>query len=242
VLALSDNLGFGPINPPDLDIRFTWMKKEFGAATGEWEWLPAATKDFWEAALSSADRRIVWTSRRTVLEYSGFLELVRRLITEPYDVVDLTDAEIVRRRADGTISQGPAVSLSLLNPKQVDFRSLVDMAQPLAAMKRDQYRKAWEQLRAEDAPLRVIRDRALVSAPITFFDPIVLRCASQHWSKYMRLVGKALAETFDEHAIQTDDLVLAARVRALVANKQLQLRGNPDDWQGSEVRLAGPAA
>jgi Domain of unknown function (DUF1835) len=74
VLAFPDNLSFGPINPPDPQRRFEWMQRHLNASPRDWDWLPPATNEFWSIALSAPQPLTVWTSRRTMLEYSGLLE------------------------------------------------------------------------------------------------------------------------------------------------------------------------
>ena len=133
VLAFPDNLSFGPINPPDPQLRFEWMQRHLGASPREWDWLPAATNEFWSIALSAAQPLTVWTSRRTTLEYSGFLEWVWRCESSSYHVVDLTDVVIERDRPDGTFGPDPVVSLALLNPDFVPILSFMDRAAPLSA-------------------------------------------------------------------------------------------------------------
>jgi len=105
VLSFSDNLSFGPINPPDSQIRLEWKKQHLGAALQDWDWLPAKTSEFWSIALSASEQLIVWTSRRTTLEYSGFLEWVWRCGNKTYDVVDLTDAVTEGRCLTGRLNK-----------------------------------------------------------------------------------------------------------------------------------------
>jgi hypothetical protein len=157
-----------------------------------------------------------------------------------YDVVDLTDVAIERKRPDGTFGPDPVVSLALLNPDFVPILSFMDRAAPLSAATREDYRRHWKQLRAENAPLRIIRDGRLQSAPITAFDDLLLSCADESWLKTARVVGTALGESWDDDGIQVDDLVLGARVKALVELGHLDGRGDLSDWRHSEVRLAVP--
>ena len=76
------------------------------------------------------------------------------------------------------------------------------------------------------------------SAPITFFDSLLMSHATDEWQKVARIVGEALAAEWDDGIFQTGDLVLAARVNALVESGRLEYRGkNPLEMQFSEVRL-----
>ena len=62
--------------------------------------------------------------------------------------------------------------------------------------------------------------------------------ATDDWWNVARIVGEALAGEWADGIFQTGDLVLAARVNALVESGRLECRGkNPLEMQLSEVRL-----
>jgi len=240
ILAFDDNLGFGPIDPPDPDVRLDWMVQELGVARKDWDWLPEDTRDFWSVALAANGRTVVWTTKRMVREYSAFLEWVRLLEERPYDVVDLTDTEIAWRRPDGATTKARVTSLAHLNPDYVDILSLLDRAAPLSPSLRQQYQEMWQQLRSESAPLRILRADRLRSAPMTHLDNLVCAHTSDAWLSVMRVVGETMGNAWADDGIQVDDLVLCARVRALVDAGKLEARGDMSDCRRSEVRR--PAA
>jgi hypothetical protein len=95
----------------------------------------------------------------------------------------------------------------------------------------------WARLRAENAPLRVISSQGLVSAPITFFDPVLLSCATDKWQRVARIVGEALVKDMEDGLLQYGDLLLSARVQALVEAGGLESSGDLRDIQRCEVRL-----
>lgn len=97
----------------------------------------------------------------------------------------------------------------------------------------------WQQLRAENAPLRIIRNDRLCSAPITEFDHLLLSFADEHWRKTARVIGEAMARSWDDNGIQTEDLLLGGRIWALVEAGRLEARGDLSHWRHSEVRLRG---
>jgi hypothetical protein len=237
VLTFSDNLGFGPINPPDPRDRLEWMQRQLGVSLEDWNWLPAKTDQFWSTSLTTTQPILVWMSKRTVREYSAFLEWIWRLDQRTYEVVDLSDVQTEWRWADGTVKTGQAISLDLLNPDLVQIHTFMDYARPISAASRTYYQQMWKQLRAENAPLRIIRGDRLHSAQLTVFDDTLLSCAASRWLKTARIVGEASSRTWDKDGIQTSDLVLGARVVALVEAGRLEGRGNLQDWRWSEVRL-----
>ena len=99
VISLMDCHSFGPINPPDGELRRAWVEEELGYT--DWEVVVAKSASFWTKALSLSDRKIGWLSRRSTQEYTGFLEWLWRLGEEPCEVVDRTDVMVVGRDRDG---------------------------------------------------------------------------------------------------------------------------------------------
>ena len=96
VLAYSDDLSYGPIDPPDPQARWNWAKREANLPRHERKQFMEMDR-FWDLALSAPGRRVVWVTRRSPQDFMGFLHWVSRLGDAAYDVVDLTDAEILVR-------------------------------------------------------------------------------------------------------------------------------------------------
>jgi hypothetical protein len=232
-----DNLALGPINPPDPQSRSNWFDRELGWTDSEWVW--ASTETFWKEALQEAVRKVAWLSRASSPEYTGFLEWLWRLDGSPCEVVDLTDMTVLHRRKDGTPT-GPmrALSLALMRPEMIIGNQLVDRAEPLTQTAREHHHTIWQQLRAENAPLRVVTADGLRSAPITFFDPLLLSCATAEWQRAARVVGEAMGK---DEFLQAGDLILATRVLDLVELGLLEGRGNLMNIREGEVRLAKQA-
>jgi uncharacterized protein DUF3658/uncharacterized protein DUF1835 len=240
VVCPFDNYGFGPIHPPDADARRRWVEDELGCAG--WEDVIGQTDAFWRESLSAPDRKVAWFSRRSAQEYSGFLEWLWRLGDLPCQVVDLTDVTVVGRSQDGKPTPPtPATSVALLHWYQILDNGLLNRAESLSSGARQQYVDLWRRLRAENAPLRVLGTDGLASAPISYFDSLLLSYATREWQKTALVVGKSLASFLDNSLLQTGDLVLAARVRALSAAGLLESQGNLFNLRRSEVRLAAGA-
>ena len=234
VIALDEDLSVGPIDPAEPRPRTQWVKRDLGYDIGAG--LLARVEKSWLDALAPAERRIAWLSRRSARDYSGFLELLWRLGDEPCEVVDITDARFPDQRAEGPAGYlSLVVSLGVLNPDQIKSMGLLDRAVPLAPTERSRYREVWRRLRSEDAPLRIVSDTGLSSAPITFYDEELLSYAVPQWRKVARIVAEALAN--QREFAQCGDLFLASRVRALAQVGRLEARGNPRKRRFSEVRL-----
>ena len=151
VVALMDDLSFGPIEPLDPSLRARWVSEILG-----WDdWEEVAARSFWREALSPDHRKIAWTSRRSAMEFSGFLAWLSRLGPAPCEIVDLTDMKVSRRTGHGpSLPPHLALSLGILWPDQICDESLFDRGRELAPNERDHYVGLWTTLRAENAALR----------------------------------------------------------------------------------------
>jgi hypothetical protein len=234
VIALGDNLSFGPINPPDPSLRAHWIKTELG-----YEDLEDFLNDdaFWVTALSGDRRRIAWTSRRSTQEYAGFLEFVWRLQDVPCEFVDLTNLQLHPQHADkepGT--RGLVESLALLPAREISEHKLVELASPLTPPMRSELRAKWAKLREENSALRILDAQLeLASAPISYFDGQLLSYVTDTWKKAARIVGEVMMHQLD--VMQISDFVLAPRLQALAASGKLESQGDLSRIRFSEVRL-----
>jgi hypothetical protein len=76
------------------------------------------------------------------------------------------------------------------------------------------------------------------SAPISFFDSLLMSHVTDDWRKVAKIVGFALAAQMDERIFQTGDIFLAARINALAESGRLEIRGKSAlEMHFSEVRL-----
>jgi Protein of unknown function/Domain of unknown function (DUF1835) len=229
VVAMSDDLSFGPINPPDVAVRANWVEEALGFT--DWAEMRPEMEQFWSKALSESSRRVVWVSRRSTREFCGFLEWLRRNGERPFEVIDLTDAY----RATG-----------MIHDRQYVESRLWELARPLAVEIEAAYRTTWERLCCENAPLRMLTPRGLESAPLDVFDNQILSYVGEDWIKAALLVGHFLAEwaygdLSPAEIHQTGDVVPIARIAALIASGKLDGRGDPYELRTCTVRRGGGA-
>jgi hypothetical protein len=234
VISLFDCLSFGPINSPDPAARSKWVEEEL-----DYEWWDVVIESmgFWEQPRKHRGPIVVWMSRRSAQEYAGFLEWLWRFGDLSFEIVDLTTVTVDHKDTDGVVAPKLAVSLALLNSRVIIESGLLDRSQKLTTEARQHYRALWNKLRNENAPLRVLVTEEMVSAPISFFDSLLLSYSTRQWQKAALIVGHAMAQDFLEtQMIQTGDLLLAARLRSLVAAGLLESRGDLSLRLGGEVR------
>jgi hypothetical protein len=190
---------------------------------------------FWDEVLSARGRRVIWMSRHSAHEYSGFLECVWRLADEPVDIVDLTGVS----HAWAGRKNEPIMSVSQLHPRAFIENALWDRATLLTPAARERYREMWRKLRAENAPFRVVAGDDLVSAPMTFYDDWLVSSSVSQWRKVARVIADTM-NTARTHGHVVGDLVPSGRLQALAAAGRLDSQGDLSKPRFSEVRL--PAA
>jgi hypothetical protein len=237
VIVSHDNLSFGPIDPGDALSRTEWVANELGQ-TG-WDDRIAGSERVRDETRFPDNRKVAWLTRRSAMEYAGFLDWLWRLGDAPCEVVDLTDLTVSYHPQHGP--PGPpslAMSLGLLDYDKICDDRLWDLAKPLQPGQRQGYLDLWQRLRSENAPLRVIEDGRLVSMPISAFDEMLMSFVTEHWQRVNRVIGEALVSEMYEGTMQTGDLLLSARLDAMAKDGRVEIRGSSAlDIVSSEVRL-----
>jgi hypothetical protein len=230
-------LNFGPIDPTDPSSRVKWLENELGRI--DRKDIGRGSARLWNEALFPGHRKVAWLTRRSATEYAGFLDWLWHRGDTLCDVVDLSDVKISYPPGDGSPRRPAlATSLALLHDDIIAHNKLWDLAQPLPMTERLRYREFWGQLLSENAPLRVIDGDKLVSAPISFFDSVLMSCVTDDWQKVSKVVGEALVSQMDNCIRQTGDMFLAARINALAESGRLEIRGKSAlEILFSEVRL-----
>jgi Protein of unknown function/Domain of unknown function (DUF1835) len=227
VLAFRDDLSCGPIATDDPSERARWWAQYYGdLSEAELVSFPA----LWDRVAASEDRLVVWFGRHSASELAFFLAWTDWLGERPYEVIDVTGRDVPIRRKDG--SPMPAVSIIPADR----LRVLLGTERPVAAEQRAADQNLWRQLKAEDAPFRVVSAEGLVSAPINHFDALILEQASSEWQRTARVVGATLGQCWEPY-VQAYDMMLHVRVVALVESGKLLAEGDPWDMRGSRVRL-----
>ena len=234
VITTYDDLSFGPINSSDPHVRAKWVADELGAPN--WIEICTDSKEVPDDVHAPNKRRIVWLTRRSAMEYAGFLAWLSRLDDAPCDVVDLSEVTVPSQTSK---PRRLVLSLGMLHHDVICREQLWELAEPLQESARTHYQSLWRQLLAENAPLRVIKDGVLVSAPISFFDSRLLSQVTNRWQNVWKVVGQTLV-TGPDDLIEYGDTFVMGRLRALVKSGQLEVQGElRDEVRDSRVRLSG---
>lgn len=236
VIALPDDLSFGPIDPPDPALRAAWVKTEL---RHNWARTSREAASFWEAALVGKGRRIVWISRRSSREQAGFLEFVWRLGDTPCEVIDVSQIARGRPgREEDASKPAAACGTADVQPERIIEAGLLDRSRPLGIAMRAEARQHWAALRRDNASLRVVdADLVLRSAPISAFDEELLSHVIDRWRKSARVISEAFQRFWSVGRQETGDTVLTARLQALVDSGRIEGVGDLSRIRFSEVRL-----
>ena len=182
IVRFSDDLSYGPIDPPEASARRAWTDAYLGYDN------PDITDDehlFWPRILEPDANRVAWLSRRNAHEYCGFLEYLRRLGNLPTNVVDATDV----KQADGE----PFRSVATIPATVLKDSGLLGSQCELSADERTKFVSLWDILRAEAAELRIVNaDLSLSSAPLSHYDQDLMALTDTNWRPMQRVLGDAL--------------------------------------------------
>lgn len=237
VIALNDDRSIGPIALGDAMQRAAWLDAELGEG---WSSVVQEDERSWRDIAVHRGRCTVWVSRRRTGDYASFLDFLWRSGDRPCDVVDLTETVVAEN--DGG-APSPVLALPMLSAESIIDMNLLDRARQLTAGEHARYRAAWERLRTENAPLRVLTpELALVSAPLDHFDAALLSYVAVRWLKSARVIGNVLSAFWREQLSQTGDGFLASRLAALAAAGRIEGKGDLRRIRFSEVRLPVLAA
>jgi len=188
VLGFGDDLSCGPIDPATLPVRSAWWARLGTAwAIGQAE----ADQVLWDRVSAAQDRLVLWFARHCSMEHALFLSWVDRLGDRPFEVVDVTGFRHPFTKRDGSAAvSSPAVAAGAEPP--ATFELLLGRERPLTDQERAEALARWRRLKDENAPLRVVSEEGLVSAPEDHFDGTILDGVRDGPRTVRRVVGNAM--------------------------------------------------
>lgn len=224
VITPDDDFSFGPLSSDDAAVRSQWVTDVLGYA--DWAGAPLGhvyppmpfITPIDELGSTHDGDIIAWVSPDRASSLCGYLCWLARV-------------------GDRPIRLNRIIGMSLLQPEQLVAH--VDSHVELLGTEREDALAAWQGLVSENAPLRVLSDAGLVSAPLEYFDEALLAKAGQQWRKVMRVAAETHVGLLDGGGYPPGDLVLASRLRALARSGALEWQGNLDDIRHCEIRLPG---
>lgn len=223
VLPLVDHLGCGPIDPGTFEQRRQWMDDELGIEYDEW--YEQQVPPFWDRVVTMRTPIVAWLCTRDADEHCGFLELLWRVKDAPVSVVDAADV---------------APSFAMIRSDAMIDRKLFERVALVTDIDRARHEADWRRLRAENAPLRVMTNGGLTSAPIDYFDDTIRSVITDEWQKCPRVVANALGKLWDSgHRPPGSDMFVFSRLLVLMDDETIEGETTEEYWamQTSRVRL-----
>ncbi len=214
VLDILDDLSVGPISNYDPDLRGEWLNSEFG----EYDW-----RDFLRAdailpsrSIQDKGRLVAWYAPNRAVSYAGFQWWISQIDEKPVSIMSVPDLHFY----------GTEAMVNLLG-QEVE----------LSEKARVRHREEWHALRNENAPLRVLQDGRLMSAPLDYFDNLISGFVSSEWRPATRIVGDACFKISSNTGHFINDLFTFSRLRALSRSGVVEWDGDISDRRVSKVRL-----
>ncbi|GAB7016577.1 DUF3658 domain-containing protein [Methanogenium cariaci] len=238
VISLPDDLGVGPIHPYDSATRIDFFSGlcpggEFAEYADEMKILSDA---FWESVSEPYEKKVVWFSRRSTMEYAGFLEFLScQDDLSRIEVVDLTDgitgegAEMYGGKPYRIVTD----AIGAMKPEWIV--AALGTSRPLREDEIVYYHAVWARLQDENANLRTLWRGQLYSAEEDLYDDSICGLVPGEWRSAARVVGEALGKLSDEYH-QTGDLYLYSRLLYLVDMGTITCRGDKKAMRLLEVK------
>lgn len=225
VLPFRDDLSCGPIDRDEPSARAAWWDQFYDASD-----VAATLAEFWKRVTTTDHRLVVWFGRHSARELAWVAHLGER----PYQIIDVTGRQLPFRQRDGSFDLRPAGYVSIVRHEAL--RSLLSSERAISPEEQKETSRDWQKLRAENTPFRIVTEAGLASAPLDHFDPWILHHAATEWRSVARVVGGAMGDNCEPY-FQVYDLMLQARVVALVAEGRLLAEGDPWEMQSCRIRL-----
>ena len=231
VIGLPDSLSVGPIDPPDPKARQAWSQSTLRNAI---EVDPVEIKRAWADATAPDIHPVFWACLRSPMEHACFLAFVSRLEGRCVDIVDVTD---VAHMGAGDVRQ--LHSLGQLRAQAIVASRVLETRRALSAEELRAASMRWAELFRENAPLRIVKNGRLMSAPLTHYDDLLVEQASQDWEIAPRFIRRVFDKLFSMDALAgegTSDAVLFGRMLALGETGALDVLGRGPGMRDYQVR------
>lgn len=231
LLAFRDDLSCGPIASDEVKTRVEWWQQDL-----DWPEIEGDLQSFWERVDTTDKRLVVWFGRHSARELAFRLAWASHMKERPYHLIDVTGLSVSVRHRDGSSSiTEPAKVVSIIPAK--GLATLFGSERPSLDQVELKHRQDWGRLREENAPLRIVTEKGLISAPIDHFDRLLLDYTGSEWRKMAFVVASAFGVSLEPY-LQVSDLTLQKRMVALIDAGTLVADGDPWDMQNCRIKLA----
>lgn len=219
ILTAPYGLDVGPISVEDDEVRARWMQGVMAKVGREQaDQKPSCSS---QSLRNSSSEDLLWVSRFSSAEYAGFLWWLSHAGDAPMSITEIE-----------------TLDSSSINAGSID--RLLARATPVTVSQRASYKAQWGKLRHENAPMRVMKEGALVSVGEDYFDGLLTGLCKTDWTPSAKIVGRVFDEFSRSGVFQASDLTLQARLVRLASDGKLEARGDSNNMRAYEVRLPCP--
>jgi len=230
-----DNFCMGPIDPGDADQRYEWEREVLSEEdpTVAWSAKSPAVASFWEKVSTWPGPIVAWMSSHSVVELCGLHALLWRVPHANVHLIDIANVEFRNPRYD------ERQAFAIVRDERIVEHDLIDLATPISDTARARYRERWRQLREENAPLRVLTDKGLVSAPIDHFDARIRAQITNEWRRCSHVVVDVMTSIWSSPLLEfQSERFLFMRLLDLLDEEEFEGETDEELWsmQSSRVR------
>ncbi|MBX7536148.1 DUF1835 domain-containing protein [Qipengyuania sp. GH1] len=196
VVALPDNLDWGPIVREDFAAREAWFNENLPWERGGWDWIAAGIATF-QRELEKSDRHLVWVAPQNAAELCGLQFYLDRFGGERAEFV------LVDHGFPGTWEEKPPKALSELDVTAFEFLLANAGREPWDPVRFP--RNRWRELCDASKNLRIVGDGGAKSVEAEFFDAKLLAQCAAEWKKSERILADAMIAIWQqEHFVEVD--------------------------------------
>lgn len=228
VVVFPDDLSCGPLNPLGA-VREIWMQNNLYLSPDDWEVFPDKLDGFCNTLKLQGNKIICWACPYSVYELCGFDQCIDQTVGNLY-YIDTTVAAKFER--GGNDDEGFPPRLAHISPEIAAHLIGTDL--PVSKILQADHLNKWQQLRAENAPLRIIGPQGVQSVSLSHFDPLLLAFSDTQWQSARWVITQAAVEANSDNFFRVDMMILTGRLRALVRQGLLVA---DQDIMAPEVRV-----
>ncbi|WP_161495312.1 DUF3658 domain-containing protein [Advenella sp. S44] len=226
-IVFIDDLSGGPIASDDPSVRINWWNEQF-----DWPEVQDNILTFWQNIVASEAKIVVWFGQFSARECAFRHAFAWHFRERPYYVVDVTGQRVPSHAGELT---EPLKALAVVRPE--GLASLLGSERAVSSQEELHYRSNWTRLLTENTPFRIVTPAGLVSAPLDYFDPMILDQAGSDWKQMAYVIAHVLGVSLAPYR-QVSDLTLHQRALALVDSGQLLARGYPLNMRACHIKRA----
>lgn len=232
VVALTDDMSWGPIPQPDGNNRQRWF--EANVPSSDWERDSVSDRlDRFLAQTASDQKRLVWFAPRCCQEVAGLHWYL--------DAASEARTQFVL--ADKPMTTGAARTEAPLGLGILNEEAMAELFANAPRLPLDEQRfppARWRELAHDEELLRLIYSGSLQSAPSDVFDKTILANLSPGWSSPVRAIGEAIGDAWELGHKISDDFLLW-RIYELIRMGELAHEGELRGMREFRVRKVSGA-